>query len=446
MKSYISRAARLGLTGLAALAVTAVTVTGCASADVAVVSGEFAPVEQDSSAPLTVWVDAAREPAVQDYMSAHPDIDISLVTYDGNPNTLQAKVSLFNKAGEGWPDVVFSTGLFGLEPLTTGEQPFAAPLNDGIFPDEKIEGFAPRALDPCTVGETLYCIRNDIAQNVFWYNQKLFDEFGYEVPTTWEEYEALGEKVAAEHPGYSLGEIGDSFGAFQYFWGSRCPANQLDEGEFTADLTDEHCIKMAQLLDRMIANGTVQKSGALTGAAYVQGFADKTLAMVGPSWFGAFVFRDALKVPAGQIAAAPPLQWEGDTDTTTGNVGGGVWYISAHSENLEAASDVVEYLTTDMGVLEGASTYPAFESGAAAWLENPKNTGYYANDVSEAFRIGVDSIWDGWSQTARVDQQSIWSSTVLTSLASGKTLEETLPAWQAKARNLAGAAGYIVTE
>jgi ABC-type glycerol-3-phosphate transport system substrate-binding protein len=59
---------------------------------------------------------------------------------------------------------------------------------------------------------------------VLWYNKKLMDQWGYQVPKTWEEYQALGEKVAKEHPGYLVGTIGDTNSHESYFWSSQCPA------------------------------------------------------------------------------------------------------------------------------------------------------------------------------------------------------------------------------
>ena len=69
-----------------------------------------------------------------------------------------------------------------------------------------VDKFVPGSLDPCyTTDKKLICLRNDLAPNVLWYNKKLMDEFGYTIPTTWEEYIALSDKVAKEHPGYVMG-------------------------------------------------------------------------------------------------------------------------------------------------------------------------------------------------------------------------------------------------
>ena len=39
--------------------------------------------------------------------------------------------------------------------------------------------------------------------------------------------EALGAKVATEHPGYIIGNIGDSYGHWLYLWPSQCPISQV---------------------------------------------------------------------------------------------------------------------------------------------------------------------------------------------------------------------------
>ena len=73
----------------------------------------------------------------------------------------------------------------------------------------------------------MYCLRNDIGQNVVWYNATLMKKFGYQVPTTWEQYQALGAEVAKQHPGYIIGSVGDPWTPEVYFWASQCPANQI---------------------------------------------------------------------------------------------------------------------------------------------------------------------------------------------------------------------------
>src|SRR5436309_2061711 len=81
-------------------------------------------------------------------------------------------------------------------------------------------------------------------------NKTLFDQFGYKIPETWEDYQALGDKLAAEHPGYTLGTIGDSFTAtLTDFWSGQAPIYTVKGKEFTANFADSHTKKMVALLD-----------------------------------------------------------------------------------------------------------------------------------------------------------------------------------------------------
>ena len=134
---------------------------------------------------------------------------------------------------------------------------FAAPLNKGLIPQATLDGWATGANTPCTVNGTIYCLRNDLAQTVLWYNAKLMQQWGYQVPTTWEEYQALGEKVAAEHPGYLVGAAGDTFAPEIYLWAGKCGANQITGPKaVTVNTTSAACTRMATLLDTIIANKT----------------------------------------------------------------------------------------------------------------------------------------------------------------------------------------------
>src|SRR5436309_3250696 len=92
--------------------VLAVTVAaGCGSGGGTPAQNAFTPAPQ-TGGPLTVWVDSTRMAAAQLYQKQHPEVKLDIVSYDGDANGsnyLQTKVGLFNRTGNGWPDVVFSS-------------------------------------------------------------------------------------------------------------------------------------------------------------------------------------------------------------------------------------------------------------------------------------------------------------------------------------------------
>ena len=447
------RAVRAGATVLALAAAT--VLAGCASADTtsnstASATPTFTPATQKAGSEITVWADSTRLPAVQAYQKANPDVKMKIVTYDGGADGstyLQTKVQLFDRTGSGWPDVVFGSPTdvtWASEPTKTGAIPFAAPLDQSLVPQSTLDGFAKGSLSPCQFNDHTYCLRNDIAQVVLWYNKDLMDKWGYDVPTTWEQYEALGKQVAKDHPGYLVGSVGDTNSHESYFWSGQCPAFELTKPDtLRTDLQDPNCTKMASLLD-----GLIDAKAVTTKGFFSQGFAkdsgSKVLMAYGPSWYGQYLFKTAFETPAKQIAAAPPLKWEGETTAATGNVGGGVWMVSSHSANLKASTDLATWLTTSDENQASAPTYPAYTKAADAWLANPTNSEYFANDVSVPFKEAANDVWTGWSNT-KFSDATAWSSVVLPALTAGKSLTSTLEAWQKEISNEAKAEGYTVT-
>ena len=70
----------------------------------------FTAAKQNPKSEITVWVDSTRLPAAQAYEKATGQ-KIKIVTYDGDANgsnSFQTKMQLFDRAGSGWPDVVFT--------------------------------------------------------------------------------------------------------------------------------------------------------------------------------------------------------------------------------------------------------------------------------------------------------------------------------------------------
>jgi ABC-type glycerol-3-phosphate transport system substrate-binding protein len=436
------------------VAMLAATVAGCGngssssggSSSVGTKDG-FTQAPQ-SSGPLTVWVDSTRVPAVQAYKKAHPDVKVNMVVYDGDANgsnSLQTKVDLYNRTGSGWPDVVWSTQNNELSWAVSAG--FTAPLNEGLIPSSVLSNFATGALDPCTVNGKVYCLRNDLAMVVLWYNAKLMKQWGYQVPTTWPQYEQLGEEVAKQHPGYLVGNAGDTFTPEIYMWASQCQANDITGlRAVTVNVTTSNCSRMASLLDTLIAAGSMSKLGVFS-TAFDKNEKNKVLMLPGPAWFGGSVFNTStgLNTPAGQIAVAPIPQWPGTSTPSTGNVGGGTWLLSAHSTHLAAAVNFLTWVATNNAWQDSLSPgYPAYAPAATAWLANQAKSGYYANDIAPVLQQAAGQVWSGWGY-GQFSQEAIWAAAVTPGITSGKPIVSMLAAWQTAITQHAQADGYSVS-
>jgi ABC-type glycerol-3-phosphate transport system substrate-binding protein len=402
------------------------------------------------SSTLTVWVDAARLPVAQAYVKEHPKQKVKIVTFDGDGNgatTMQTKIQLWNRTGKGWPDIVFSEQVN--DPVWMAQKPFefAAPL-EKLIPEDVRSQWPQTSLAQCTVDGKLVCLQDNLAQVVLWVNQKKMDQFGYTVPKTWQEWAALGKKVAAEHPGYIIGNIGDSFGHWIYLWGNQCPLQKLDGDKLTINAVDEHCTRTAEVLDPLIKNETLPPLSVFTPdfAKKYGGADDKVLLMPGPSWYAQALFNDTLHVPAGEMTAANALQWADETPVTTGQVGGGPWIISRHSGNSKAAADFVIWATTEFNPTgkDARPGYPAYAPAATKWLQGLASNPYFAADPTPALQAAADQVWSGWGIVTYPDQP-VWSNTVVNELVAGKSLSSLLQPLGDALAQAAKASGYDVT-
>ncbi|MEW2513638.1 extracellular solute-binding protein [Streptomyces sp. NPDC046870] len=443
------RASTVAVTGVAT---ALLALAGCGSGGSSA-NGKygFPEAKQEASSTITVWVDADRQAAAKAFQAANPDMRIKVVTYDGSANgsnSFRTKMQLFDRAGSGWPDVVFSSqnnDAAWASQKSGGKQAFAAVLDKGLVPKETLGNFTKGSLDPCTVDGRVYCLRNDLAQTVLWYNKPLLEKFGYTLPTTWEEYQALGEKVAEEHPGYVIGTAGDAWTPEVYMWASKCQANDVTGPKsVTVNTGSAECKRAASMLDTLRDKGTVPVVSVFT-PEFLKKYSGKVLMMPGPAWYAGAIFHnpESLDVPAGQLGVAAPLTWKGESEAVTGNVGGGTWFISSHSKNLKAAQKFVQFVTTaDEYQVDAAPGYPAYAPAAEKWIAKQEASKYYATSLQPVV-TAASRVWDGWGYPT-FSQEAIWAKTITPGITGGKSIAGLLPTWQTAIENQAKVNGYVV--
>jgi multiple sugar transport system substrate-binding protein len=394
--------------------------------------GLFAAAPALADSPITIWVDATRQPAVEAFEAAHPEVKVNMVVDDGSSGasgTFQTKSGLADQAGSGWPDVVFSTqnnDASWVSKETNGVQAFAMPLNKGFLDKSFLDGFTPGALDPVTIDGAVYGLRNDLAPVLFWYNKALLDQFGYAVPKTWEDYEA----------------IGDSFeGPYIYYWSGEAPIFQVKGDMFSSDVNDPNSKKVTDLLDHMLKNGTITQDSVF-GASFVAK-ADHLVSIPGPAWYAGALFQNPAGVNAkpGVWAAAPPLYWS-KGDKVTGNVGGGVWYASSHTTSPDAVKTFLQFVITN-DKTAGTGGLPAYKAAADSWLDKQASGGFYAGDFKGAVSTAASSVWNGWAYP-NFSPETAWAKVITPGLAAGKTIADLAADWQQEMKNEAQVVGYTV--
>ncbi len=418
---------------------TALLATAC-SGNTTTSSGGTNAATDDPNATLLVWVDAGREAGAKLYQTQHPNVKMKIEVYDAA--SLLTKIQLFNRTGSGWPDLVF-TGAAQIAALASPQWDYALPL-DSYLSSDVVSGFGSALALNCKINGKTYCLQNDVAQNLLWYNNTLMQQFGYSVPTTWDEYKQLGLRVAREHPGYVVGAAGLFFAYDTYFVPSGCPLQQIkNDTEVHIDVKDSRCTRVASLMDPLIAAGAISRFGEFDPEFDAIATSDHVLMMPEASWWGDAIIKSVFKTPAGQWAAAASPKWS-DGDAFTGAVGGGLFVVSKHSKNKKGAADIATWLTTNVDYQKTSVTYPAFGPANAAWGQRVATDTYYATNpypimLQEAGKINPIA------GNTRYEVQDAFTATVVAAIKAGKSVASALPDLGTQLTNLAQIAGYAVT-
>ena len=188
----------------------------------------------------------------------------------------------------------------------------------------------------------------------------------------------------------------------------------------------------------MIENGTLLTSGAFDPET--KAVSDTILMMPGPNWFGQFLFapEGSFNYPAGQLtAAAPPAL--GDNEAYSGSGGGGIFVISRHTKNFDAA-----FAATDIDTPAKAPMFPAYAPAAKAWKATPAESTYFSADPFDVMQSQVDMINPVNDNSTRYEPTKAFSDIVVQGIRSGSTLSALLPQFGDRLIDLAKSEGYAV--
>jgi ABC-type glycerol-3-phosphate transport system substrate-binding protein len=406
-------------------------------------SGEVAA---DKNAPVEIWIDAAREESAGKFIDKYPDKGklVTLTTTDYGQ--LPQKILFWNNVGGGWPDASFS-GPQIVPLINDAAHSYLGDLKP-YLKQEVIDGFAAGALQNCWDGDKLYCLRNDLAFFVTWYNAPKVKELGLTVPTTWEEMKATCEKVKGSNPEIQclLGQPATS--VFNLMASAKCPAQQiLGPGKIRINATHENCVKAMKFLDEMVAAGYYRIADMFSKDTSDLVQTNNWLFIPLSSWFGDYVIKGTYYQPddpnfQGMIGVAPAPKWEGDAHPWVFWWGGAAWVMSRHTKNPQLTADFLVYMTTD--VIKEQGTYPAYMPAADEWLKSRMPTLTYLEDTTKAGEILKQEAGHMWTMFAEapVDIGAIWGP-IQTKISAGEiTYEQGLEQFQKDLMDGAVKLGY----
>jgi multiple sugar transport system substrate-binding protein len=284
---------------------------------------------------------------------------------------------------------------------------------------------------------------------VLYFNKPLMDQFGYRLRATWQEYQALGERVSREHPGYVIGAFGDAWGFKAYFDASGCPSSRvLAEKKVHINFGDAHCVRAAKLVDALLTNGTLAPYGYFDPRFNQIARNDKLLMLVAPSWmalasFGGKPGSQYYETADHQLGVAAPLRWDAEAQLMTSAMGGGAWVVSRHTQNLSLALDFITWMVSAPEFWVITPDYPVYVPVQPAWEKAVSANPLFANDPFMVMQTASQAI-SPLCTLPNYDVMGTLDNFVSRALSQKKTLESLLPDLQTAMTTQAQAAGYEV--
>jgi len=443
--STLRRTAVVVATGLAlSLSLAACSAGGSGSAEKGTADDIAAALKEKST--ITVW---AWAPAVEDiaksFEKENPNVTVKVVNA-GTGNDQYIKLQNAIKAGSGAPDVA-QIEYYALPQFALSDA--LADLTDFGF-DKYASEYTDSTWGSVNLGDGIYALPQDSGPMAMFYNKAVFDQYGIEVPTTWDQYIAAAQKLHAANPNaYITNDTGDAGFTTSMIWqAGGQPYTTKDSTDVTLNLQDEGSKKFADTWNQLLDNDLLAPTPSWSDEWY-KGLGDGTIATLNIGAWMPGNLESGVPEASGDWRVAPlPTYPAGDTASAEN--GGGGDAILKQSKNKLVAAGFLQYMN------EGKGTQISIDAGGfpstVADLDSDAFLGYESEyfggqKINEVLVQSAKDVVPGWSYLPfQVYSNSIFADTVGQSYASKGDINEGLTAWQKATASYGNEQGFKVTE
>jgi multiple sugar transport system substrate-binding protein len=435
----VATAAALVLVGtaLAACSSTPGSSDGPASADAI-----EAALEKGGTITYWSWTPSA-EAQIAAFEKVYPNVDVKFVdTAGAGDHNLKLQNAI--TAGTGGPDVA------QLEYQSIPQ--FALPgsladLTDYGFGDLK-DLYTPGPWNAVAGTGPIYGLPQDSGPMALFYNKEVFDEYGLDVPTTWDEYIAGAEKLKAAAPDkIYVNDTGDAGLATSLIWQAGGRPFNSEDTTVTINLADEGTTKWSDTWNTLISKDLI---GDIPGWSdeWFTALSDDTIATLTTGAWMPGVFEASAPNGSGKWRVAPMPTYDGGEATNAEN-GGSAQVVMEASKNKDLAAGFLKWLNSDpesIKVFLASGGFP----GTVAELQSAEFKGYESEyfggqKINEVLVAGAESVSTGWQYLPwQSYANSIYPDTAGQAYLNHTDLGEALGDWQAANAKYGEEQGYTI--
>ncbi|MBB2976507.1 multiple sugar transport system substrate-binding protein [Microbacterium endophyticum] len=380
----------------------------------------------DGPVTLEYWTWAPAIPEVAEQWNAeNPDIQVKVVEAAG-ADDIVAKLLAAQRAGEG-PDIV-AAEYQKLPNLVVSDA--GLDISEYITDDLR-DDFTDATWNLTTVGDGVYAVPQDTGPMVFLYRADLFEQYGLEVPTTWDEYAALAAQVREVAPDSYLGGYPDdtsTLAAYAQPLGAQWWSTDGDAWEVGID--DVETQRVADFWQPLVRDDVVDTTHFFTPEWNTM-MNDGTLLSWTAGVWAPGTIESVAPDTAGKWRIAKMPSWDGET--TAGLMGGSSAMVSKTSEHPEEAVKFLEWLNGGEGsiLLAEGGLFPASIEGQESLSSLPVPAIVEGQDDfwTVAADIASDTAPVTWGPNVQVAFDA-WSDSIKSVVASGGEFTDALTATQ----------------
>ncbi|GAA2041374.1 sugar ABC transporter substrate-binding protein [Agromyces tropicus] len=402
-----------------------------------------AALEQGGKITYWSWTPSA-EAQVAAFEEAYPNVDVELVNAGTNTEEY-TKLQNAIKAGSGAPDVVqieyYAIPQFALSDALVDLSQYGL---DGLEDQYSASTWGAVNVDGELVG-----LPQDSGPMALFYNATVFDEYGIDVPATWDDYvQAARDLHAADPSKYITSDTGDAGFTTSMIWQAGGRPFGIDGTDITIDLADEGTQQWTGVWNQLVEEDLLATTPGWSDE-WFKGLADGSIAsLVIGAWMPG-VLESSVPDAAGDWRVAPMPTYDG-TPVAAENGGGGQ-SVTKQSQNPALAAAFLRWLNSDPESIDVFLQSGGFPSTTAD-LDDPEFVGYESEyfggqKINEVLTQASKDVSSGWSYLPyQVYANSIYGDTVGQSYANGTDLNEGLAAWQEQLVQYGNDQGFSVDE
>jgi multiple sugar transport system substrate-binding protein len=442
-----TRAVRRTLIAATAVIATIGALAGCSAGGTSSGSGSASDLDAalKKGGEITYWSwTPSAEAQVAAFEKAYPQVKVKLVNAGTNTEEY-TKLQNAIKAGSGAPDVVqieyYAMPQFALSDALVDLSAYG-------MADLKSK-YSASTWGAVNIGGKLVGLPQDSGPMALFYNKKVFDTYGIEVPKTWDEYIAAAKKLHAADPTkYITADTGDSGFATSMIWQAGGKPFTTDGTKVSIDLADEGVKKWTSVWNQLSQQGLLSTTPGWSDEWY-KGLGDGSIAsLVIGAWMPG-VLESSVASASGDWRVAPTPTYDGTASNAEN--GGGGQSVTKQSKNPALAAAFLRWLNSDKASINVFLKSGGFPSTTAD-LEDPEFLAaapeYFGGQkINEVLTQGSKDVRTGWSYLPfQVYANSIFGDTVGQAYQNKSDLNDGLKAWQEALVKYGNSQGFSVNK